>query len=100
MSAPSIPLSEITLPTGAPIVRRSGAAGGKSELSGTVQAGVESGCVVLADAGGAVLANLIGLDTTTALWETEAVVTGEFRPDLMTTLPARHPVRGVVGPHS
>jgi hypothetical protein len=54
-------------------------------LTGTVEAGVESGCVVLADAGGGVLANLIGLDTSTTPLGSRVAVTGRFQQDLMTT---------------
>ena len=85
LSAPTIPPRKVPLPTGAPVGPGSGHIGGKSELTGTVEAGVESGCLVLTDAGGAVVANLIGLDAATTPVGTEVVVTGEFQQDLMTT---------------
>ncbi len=54
-------------------------------LSGTLQSGVESGCVVLVDAEGAVLANLVDLDVSGAQIGADVEVTGSFNPDLMTT---------------
>ncbi len=56
-----------------------------SQLRGTLEAGVESGCVVLTDDSGTVLANLIGVDTATTPLGTAVVVTGKFQQDLMTT---------------
>jgi hypothetical protein len=46
---------------------------------------VESGCVILEDAGGAVLANLFGVDTSKVPVGSAVVVTGQFQPDIMTT---------------
>ena len=46
---------------------------------------MESGCLVLTDDTGAVLANLIGLDTPTAPIGSSVEVTGKFQEDLMTT---------------
>lgn len=54
-------------------------------LTGRVQEGVESGCTVLVDDSGTVLANLIGFDPTGVDVTGEVVVTGSFNPDLMTT---------------
>ena len=50
-----------------------------------LQAGVESGCIVLVDDQGAVLANLIGLDAASAPVGSAVQVKGRFSPDLMTT---------------
>ena len=47
--------------------------------------GVESGCLVLTDETGAVLANLIGIDPATAILDVIVEVTGKFQPDMMTT---------------
>ena len=57
---------------------------GPTTLTGVVTEGVESGCVVLTDDAGAVLANLMGLDTKAAPIGSTVEVTGEFE-DLMTT---------------
>jgi len=46
---------------------------------------VESGCIVLVDDKGAVLANLIGLDSASAPVGSTVEVKGKFSPDLMTT---------------
>ncbi len=64
-----------------------GASGGagKTTLTGTVASGVESGCIVLTDDSGAVLANLMGLDTKAAPVGSKVEVTGEFETDVMTT---------------
>lgn len=64
---------------------RSSGSAGTTTLTGTVAGGVESGCVVLTDESGAVLANLMGLDTTAAPIGSQVEVTGEFRTDMMTT---------------
>ncbi len=86
LTAPTIPPGEVPPLTNAPVPPGAGQTGGKvSELTGTVEAGVESGCLVLTDADGAVLANLIGLDAATTPVGTEVVVTGQFQQDLMTT---------------
>lgn len=63
-----------------------GSAPGTAEqtLTGRVQPGVESGCVVLVDDSGAVLANLIGFDPTGVDVSGPVDVTGSFNPDLMT----------------
>jgi hypothetical protein len=58
---------------------------GPAALVGKLAAGVESGCVVLLDDGGAVLANLIGLDPATAPMGSSVEVNGRFEPDLLTT---------------
>jgi hypothetical protein len=62
----------------------SGAAG-VTTLTGTVAGGVESGCIVLTDDAGTVLANLMGLDTKAAPIGSKVQVTGEFETDMMTT---------------
>ncbi len=85
ISAPTIEPGELPPITGAPVAPRPGAVGASTELSGTVEAGVESGCVVLTDARGAVLANLIGLDTAGTPLGSEVVVTGTFQQGMMTT---------------
>jgi len=54
-------------------------------LTGTIEAGVESGCVVLTDGNGTVLANLIGLDTATTPFGSSVEVTGKFQAGMMTT---------------
>ncbi|MET0965863.1 MAG: hypothetical protein ABWZ02_05670 [Nakamurella sp.] len=54
-------------------------------LTGTISDGVESGCVILQDANGAVLANLFGVDTATVPVGSTVLVTGQFQQDIMTT---------------
>jgi len=54
-------------------------------LVGKLAEGVESGCVVLIDDTGTVLANLIGLDPASAPIGSTVEVNGQFEPDLMTT---------------
>jgi hypothetical protein len=56
-----------------------------TRLTGTIAAGVESGCIVLVDDKDAVLANLIGLDEASAPVGSMVQVEGRFQPDLMTT---------------
>jgi hypothetical protein len=63
----------------------SAGSGTATTLTGTLQAGVESGCIVLVDDQGAVLANLIGLDAASAPVGSAVQVKGRFSPDLMTT---------------
>jgi len=63
----------------------SAAAGTPTTLTGTITEGVESGCLVLTDEAGAVLANLIGIDPATVTFEVTVEVTGKFQPDMMTT---------------
>ena len=63
----------------------SAGSGAATTLTGTLQAGVESGCIVLVDTTGAVLANLIGLDPASAPVGSTVQVKGRFSPDLMTT---------------
>jgi len=63
----------------------SAGSGAATTLTGTLQAGVESGCIVLVDDQGAVLANLIGLDAASAPVGSAVQVKGRFSPDLMTT---------------
>ena len=58
--------------------------GTTTTLRGTVTEGVESGCVVLVDDSGAVVANLQGWDLRSYPFETMVEVTGTFQPDLMT----------------
>jgi len=62
-----------------------GPGGTVTKLTGTIEAGVESGCVVLVGANGAVQANLPGLDLATAPLGSTVVVTGKFRTGMMTT---------------
>lgn len=59
--------------------------GGTTTLNGTVQEGVENGCVVLVDASGAVVANLQGWDLQAHPIDSQVEVTGAFEPDMMTT---------------
>lgn len=72
-------------PSGAASTTASAGSGAATTLSGTLQAGVESGCIVLLDDTGAVLANLIGLDAASAPVGSTVEVKGRFSPDLMTT---------------
>ena len=91
---PSATRSSAAAPAASPVVSssKSGTAGssaatgaaGTTTLTGTVTEGVESGCLVLTDDAGAVLANLMGLDTQAAPIGSTVEVTGEFE-DLMTT---------------
>lgn len=67
--------------TGAP---GSAGAGKSTTLTGTIEAGVENGCFVLVDDSGAVLANLVDVDTVTAPAGSKVEVTGTFQDDLMT----------------
>jgi hypothetical protein len=62
----------------------SAAPGEDETLRGRVQDGVESGCVVLVDESGVVLANLIGFDATGVDVSGVVEVTGSFNADLMT----------------
>jgi hypothetical protein len=79
-AVPSVPaLSSLPLP-GTTI-----GSGTTTTLRGTVTEGVESGCVVLVDDSGAVVANLQGWDLRSFPFETMVEVTGTFRTDLMTT---------------
>lgn len=59
--------------------------GGTTTLKGTVQEGVENGCVVLVDDSGAVLANLQGWDLRAHPFDSQVEVTGAFETDMMTT---------------
>lgn len=59
--------------------------GGVVELTGVVENGVEAGCVVLLDANGGVVANLMGLDLTAHPVGSRVQVTGSFAMDVMTT---------------
>ena len=73
-------------PTGTPaLTTPTIAPGGATTLTGTVEAGVESGCIVLVGADGAVLANLIGIDSATAPMGAMVEVSGKFQTDMMTT---------------
>lgn len=58
---------------------------GPTSLTGTVEQGVESGCVVLLGEDGTALANLFGLDQALAPFGARVRVTGSFVPDMMTT---------------
>jgi hypothetical protein len=68
-----------------PSADSSSAGGAATELTGTISDGVESGCVILKDASGAVLANLFGVDTAKVPIGSSVLVTGQFQTDLMTT---------------
>ena len=59
-------------------------AGTPTTLIGTLAAGVENGCVVLVDDAGAVLANVIGVDSAAAPLGSKVEVSGQFEPDMMT----------------
>jgi hypothetical protein len=87
-SSPTTPSSSTTSPAAASTTAGSaagGSTGATTTLVGTVQEGVESGCVVLVGADGKVLANLLGLDTAAAPVGSEVEVTGMFEADMMTT---------------
>ena len=71
--------------TGSPGAGPSGAAGGTTTLTGTIEAGVESGCFVLVGQDGTVLANLIGIDAVATPAGSVVDVTGTFEEDMMTT---------------
>ena len=84
-SAPATPAPSSSGVTESPDTTASAGSGAATTLSGTMQAGVESGCIVLVDDTGAVLANLIGLDAASAPIGSTVEVKGRFSPDLMTT---------------
>jgi len=75
-------LSASPLPPASP--GATGTARADQTLTGRVQEGVESGCLVLVDDSGTVLANLIGFDPTGVDVSGVIEVTGSFNPDLMT----------------
>ena len=79
--------------TGSPGAGPSGAAGGTTTLTGTIEAGVESGCFVLVGQDGTVLANLIGIDTVATPAGSVVDVTGTFEEDMMTTCQQGTPLR-------
>ena len=62
-----------------------GDSGSPTTLTGMLEAGVESGCVVLVAPDGTVLANLVGVDTASAPVGSQVEVSGQFEPDMMTT---------------
>jgi hypothetical protein len=77
-------------PAAQPVPSTSGSAqvgipGAAVTLTGTLAAGVESGCIVLVNDQGAVLANLIGLDPASAPVGSSVEVKGRFARDLITT---------------
>lgn len=86
-SAPSsAPVTSAPVASSATTESGSAAPGGSvTTLQGTVTQGVESGCVVLVDASGAVLANLQGWDLQAHPFDSQVEVTGAFEPDMMTT---------------
>lgn len=59
--------------------------GTPSHLRGIVAEGVESGCTILIDDAGVVLANLTGFDRTEFPPGSTVDVSGVFDPDLMST---------------
>jgi hypothetical protein len=59
-------------------------AGDPTRLRGTVIEGVESGCIMLVDDTGAVLANLTGYDLHDYPIGSRIEVTGHYTPDLLT----------------
>ena len=71
--------------TGATATGATGATGGTTTLTGTIEAGVESGCFVLVGQDGTVLANLIGVDAVATPAGSVVDVTGTFEEDMMTT---------------
>lgn len=81
------PSSSTPVPASAPAATGSAqsASGAATTLTGTLSAGVESGCIVLVDDKGAVLANLIGLDAASAPIGSTVEVKGRFARDLITT---------------
>ncbi len=80
-SSTPVPTSALSVPRSAP----SKVPGAPTTLTGTIAAGVESGCIVLVDDQGAVLANLIGLDPASAPVGSTVQVKGRYSPDLLTT---------------
>jgi len=59
--------------------------GAEVTLRGTVREGVETGCVLLADDDGTVLANLLGNDAPELTAGAKVEVTGSFLQGVMTT---------------
>jgi hypothetical protein len=95
MSTPSNSLPSITPSSTAPFTAEPTAplasstgpgseSGAVVQLTGTVQKGVEEGCVVLVDDNAAVVANLVGQPITAYTFETRIQVTGSFQPSMMT----------------
>ena len=92
-TASARPGTSTPVPTSAPSASGSAASGSAqttgpgaaTTLTGTLAAGVESGCIVLVDDKGAVLANLIGLDPASAPVGSTVEVKGRFARDLLTT---------------
>ena len=82
--------STIRLPTAR---TSTGGQGAPTALRGTVERGVESGCVLLTDDSGGVLANLMGIDPHEWPPGSKVDVTGTFEPDLMTTCQQGTPFR-------
>lgn len=62
-----------------------GPARGEQSLTGRIEDGVESGCTVLVDEAGTVLANLLDFDPAGVDISGVVTVSGTFNPDLMTT---------------
>ena len=62
-------------------------------LTGTIQEGVERGCIVLVDDSGGVLANLMGLAPEDRRWESRVTVEGSFVLGMMTTCQQGRPFR-------
>lgn len=90
LSSASGPSASVVVPTttgslSVPVTVSSVPGGSITTVQGTVTRGVESGCVVLVDASGAVVANLQGWDLQAHPLDTQVEVTGTFEPDLMTT---------------
>ena len=71
--------------SGSPSGSATGKPGATETLQGALQSGVESGCVILVDGEGQVLANLVDFDIRGVQEGTRIEVTGSFNPDLMTT---------------
>ena len=61
-----------------------GRPGQQLRLTGTVIEGVEAGCVVLVDDHGAVLATVLGFDSSRYSLGSKVEITGQFDPDMMS----------------
>ena len=57
---------------------------GTVHLTGTVEQGVESGCIVLLDDSGAAIAQLMGIASSAFSYGSRMQVTGEYVPGFLT----------------
>jgi hypothetical protein len=60
------------------------AAVGVVQLTGTVEQGVESGCIVLLDDSGSAIAQLMGMASSAYSYGSRMQVTGEYVPGFLT----------------